>query len=718
MQNNVVPAILTLAPGSGAGTMNGQQIAQPVLPGAAAPMDFAALMQTRPATGTAAGAASAPTPVGLPPVSPDTLVGEGGEAAELSPEALAALAATTGAAAGNISGVIATKSGPVALSDFAEGGEDPDLLAALQAEEVSTPAASLATAQQMKERQLLRAPTVKPAEAGPSAEGAAATLLRNAEMVTTADDQQVAADNDAAAQVAATAAALKGTQPAEAAHHATTPAMVANPAGETAQAALAQPALNQSALAQPAPQPDTLVELAAQRSQLLNSTAPAPQAHAASAEATADPKPTLAQMAPYSMTQINAPTTQAQDATEAAPTVAEMEAKLKAEILSTSQEQGKGAAKQIDPSTAAAIKSVAAPALENAKTTSEKAAPVIARAAAAAEATPQEAGTAEDTLRTKVAELPTQANALGLRGRLAQAQSPAQAEAATQPTPQTVAQGQAQGQGQAQTQQQAAPLPGATTQTVSANDAAQSQGTAPDAGSKMAYDTTKVQPDLKAELTAEMKPGVAQMSPAQTAAQPAAVAPQQAMLAGAEASAQTQATQALAQSNATAQAEAAQPQTATSQGAPMTRSLMMTDREWPTQLTAMVKEARDLTQGDIEIALQPERLGKMTIRMEMRDNAVAVTIVTDNDSSARLLNDNQARLADLMKQAGLDLTQHNASSGQQGREQAGLGGQAGGNPGGHGQSSDTNQPATAQILGGDAGTMNPAAEDDGIDILA
>ncbi|CUH64569.1 Flagellar hook-length control protein FliK [Thalassovita autumnalis] len=697
MQNNVVPAILTLAPGSGSGTMNGQQIAQPVLPGAAAPMDFAALMQTQPATGTAAGAASGPTPVGLPPVSPDTLVGEGGEAAELSPEALAALAATTGAAAGNISSVIATKSGPVALSDFAEGDEDPDLLAALQAEEVTTPAASLATAQQMKERQSLRAPTVKPAEAGTSTEGAAATLMRNAEMLTTGDGQQATADADATQVVTATTD--KVTKATETAQQATAPGVQQHTAGDATPAGTAQ------------------------KAQLLNSTAPLPQTQqptAPEATPTGESKPTLAQMAPYSMTQINAPKTQAQDGPEAAPTVAEMEAKLKAEILSTSQEQGKGAAKQIDPSTAAAIKSVAAPALENAKTTSEKAAPVIARAAAAADATPQETGTAEDTLTTKVAELPTQANAFGLRGRLAQAQAPAQADASTQPAPQTLAQGQGQtqGQGQGQAQQQAAPLPGATPQTASANDAAQAQGTAPDAGSKMAYDTTKVQPDLKAELTAEMKPGVAQMSPAQTAAQSAAVAPQQAMMAGAEASAQTQATQALAQSNVTAQAEAAQPQTATSQGAPMTRSLMMTDREWPTQLTAMVKEARDLTQGDIEIALQPERLGKMTIRMEMRDNAVAVTIVTDNDSSARLLNDNQARLADLMKQAGLDLTQHNASSGQQGREQAGLGGQAGGNPGGHGQSSDTNQPATAQILGGDAGTMNPAAEDDGIDILA
>jgi flagellar hook-length control protein FliK len=711
MQNNVVPAILTLAPGSGAGTMNGQQIAQPVLPGAAAPMDFAALMQTQPAAGAAAGAASAPTPVGLPPVSPDTLVGEGGEAAELSPEALAALAATTGAVAGNISGVIATKSGPVALSDFAEGDEDPDLLAALQAEEVTTPAATLATAQQMKERQSLRAPTVKPAEAGTSTEGAAATLLRNAEMVTNADGQQVAADSDAAAQVATTAAALKGTQSAEAPHPATTPVMVAKPAGETAQTALAQPALNQSALAQPAPQPDAPVEPAAQRSQLLNSTAPAPQAPAVSAKATTEPKPTLAQMAPYSMTQIDAPTTKGTQtaATQPAGTMAELETALKAEVVAQSTQTAKEPTKGADPATASMLKAVAGTTTEAAKNTTGR-----APATAAVTDVPVEQVKLDGTAKT-AAQLPN-----------------AQPGNASQPLAANLNQPQATAAPQASAANTAQPLPGqplsgqplsgqAPVMQGQSADAAQQQA-APQSdvpvAAKAEYDTTKVQPDLKAELTAEMKPGVAQMSPAQAAAQPAAVAPQQAMMAGAEASAQTQATQALAQSNVTAQAEAAQPQTATSQGAPMTRSLMMTDREWPTQLTAMVKEARDLTQGDIEIALQPERLGKMTIRMEMRDNAVAVTIVTDNDSSARLLNDNQARLADLMKQAGLDLTQHNASSGQQGREQAGLGGQAGGNPGGHGQSSDTNQPATAQILGGDAGTMNPAAEDDGIDILA
>lgn len=225
--------------------------------------------------------------------------------------------------------------------------------------------------------------------------------------------------------------------------------------------------------------------------------------------------------------------------------------------------------------------------------------------------------------------------------------------------------------------------------------------------------------DLKTELKAALSAGNAQTlttATAQTQAQTAAQAQTQINLQNA--ADQPAALAQNTQTQAANAAEAAQPQPPAPQPGAMARSLLMTDREWPTQLTAMMKEARDLTQGDIEIALQPERLGRMTIRMEMRENAVAVTIVTDNDASARLLNDNQARLADLMAKAGLDLSQHNASSGQQGGAQAGLGGQGGNGAPGQGQSGDTNTLATAQVLGGEAGQMNTAGDDDGIDILA
>lgn len=225
--------------------------------------------------------------------------------------------------------------------------------------------------------------------------------------------------------------------------------------------------------------------------------------------------------------------------------------------------------------------------------------------------------------------------------------------------------------------------------------------------------------DLKTELKAALSAGNAQTlttATVQTQAQTAAQAQTQINLQNA--ADQPAALAQNTQTQAANAAEAAQPQPPAPQSGAMARSLLMTDREWPTQLTAMMKEARDLTQGDIEIALQPERLGRMTIRMEMRENAVAVTIVTDNDASARLLNDNQARLADLMAKAGLDLSQHNASSGQQGGAQAGLGGQGGNGAPGQGQSGDTNTLATAQVLGGEAGQMNTAGDDDGIDILA
>jgi flagellar hook-length control protein FliK len=225
--------------------------------------------------------------------------------------------------------------------------------------------------------------------------------------------------------------------------------------------------------------------------------------------------------------------------------------------------------------------------------------------------------------------------------------------------------------------------------------------------------------DLKTELKAALSAGNAQTlttATVQTQAQTAAQAQTQINLQNA--ADQPAALAQNTQTQAANAAEAAQPQPPAPQPGAMARSLLMTDREWPTQLTAMMKEARDLTQGDIEIALQPERLGRMTIRMEMRENAVAVTIVTDNDASARLLNDNQARLADLMAKAGLDLSQHNASSGQQGGAQAGLGGQGGNGAPGQGQSGDTNKLATAQVLGGEAGQMNTAGDDDGIDILA
>ncbi|WP_323785403.1 flagellar hook-length control protein FliK [Thalassovita sp.] len=143
------------------------------------------------------------------------------------------------------------------------------------------------------------------------------------------------------------------------------------------------------------------------------------------------------------------------------------------------------------------------------------------------------------------------------------------------------------------------------------------------------------------------------------------------------------------------------------------RNLQLVDAEWPGKLTAMVREAHEMGQHEIEIALQPEKLGRMTIKLDMRDgNTVAVNIVTESDAAARMLNDTQSRLADMMQKAGLDLTQHQANSGQGFQNQNGQEGHSDRNS----QSGPSQQQAQSAAEASIQSTQtNP---DNGIDIIA
>lgn len=143
------------------------------------------------------------------------------------------------------------------------------------------------------------------------------------------------------------------------------------------------------------------------------------------------------------------------------------------------------------------------------------------------------------------------------------------------------------------------------------------------------------------------------------------------------------------------------------------RNLQMVDPDWPVNLTSMIRAAQEMGQSEIEIALQPEKLGKMTIKLDMRDSSnVSVNIVTETDSAARMLNDNQSRLADMMQKAGLDLTQHHASSGQSFQDQGGQGGQMGGNSG---SGTDAWQNSSEEEISAQSMQAGP---DKGIDIIA
>ncbi|SPF80085.1 flagellar hook-length control protein FliK [Pseudoprimorskyibacter insulae] len=102
-------------------------------------------------------------------------------------------------------------------------------------------------------------------------------------------------------------------------------------------------------------------------------------------------------------------------------------------------------------------------------------------------------------------------------------------------------------------------------------------------------------------------------------------------------------------------------------------SLPMTESSWPETLVEQI-EAMSFGEGDqVEIVLSPERLGKLRIQMELRDGAATVQIITDNPEAARLFNDQQGRLSEMLQKAGLDLAGHQAGTGSGQRGERGDG---------------------------------------------
>lgn len=124
------------------------------------------------------------------------------------------------------------------------------------------------------------------------------------------------------------------------------------------------------------------------------------------------------------------------------------------------------------------------------------------------------------------------------------------------------------------------------------------------------------------------------------------------------------------------QAPAPQTVPAAAAGLPV---LQMTRADWPVDLAERLLESaslRSLSSGGLmEIRLDPDTLGPVTLRLEVADGTANVAIVTQTPEAARLFTDNQHRLADALSRAGLDLGQHSAGTdargGQQDRERPG-----------------------------------------------
>lgn len=95
---------------------------------------------------------------------------------------------------------------------------------------------------------------------------------------------------------------------------------------------------------------------------------------------------------------------------------------------------------------------------------------------------------------------------------------------------------------------------------------------------------------------------------------------------------------------------------------PQTQIISAERPDWIHNISASIAQAQDMGAEAMELTLTPENLGKVQIRIEMKDGATSVTIVTQNEDAARLFNENQNRLSEMLSHSGLDLANHNAQS--------------------------------------------------------
>ena len=92
--------------------------------------------------------------------------------------------------------------------------------------------------------------------------------------------------------------------------------------------------------------------------------------------------------------------------------------------------------------------------------------------------------------------------------------------------------------------------------------------------------------------------------------------------------------------------------------------LDMTSPTWTDSLIEDIQMQAADGAEQIDMTLTPERLGRLQIQIEMRDGAANIRIITETAEAARLFNDAQGRLSEMMERAGMDLAGHTA--GQQG----------------------------------------------------
>lgn len=112
-----------------------------------------------------------------------------------------------------------------------------------------------------------------------------------------------------------------------------------------------------------------------------------------------------------------------------------------------------------------------------------------------------------------------------------------------------------------------------------------------------------------------------------------------------------------------AQGQATEPTPAPAPSAPSTETWrQMAEPGWAEALGERIAMELTADGSRIEISLNPETLGHLEITMQIVDGAAQISMTTQTDEAARLLNQQEAKLSEALARSGISLAGHSATA--------------------------------------------------------
>jgi flagellar hook-length control protein FliK len=90
--------------------------------------------------------------------------------------------------------------------------------------------------------------------------------------------------------------------------------------------------------------------------------------------------------------------------------------------------------------------------------------------------------------------------------------------------------------------------------------------------------------------------------------------------------------------------------------------LKMLEKNWGSNLAKIVENALKEGREKIDIQLDPQKLGRLTVSLSMNNNQTSIVVNTDNTAAALLLNGAEERLSQMFEASGLKLTNFQANA--------------------------------------------------------